>query len=780
MAIERGPAQPPALRELTTTAISNTLGVTATAVFVYDTRKDSDGGAWRKRTQHTSWYNETLGTATRGVRRDFPAVAVIVGSSAGLTIYDGDDPDLPMWMVFNASSSYPIENAAANSITAINGTIFTGANTGTANSNLSELCFIHDACRLHQESAINQTKGSWASAISGRNNGSGAWLYSAPIHIKSTLFDRYTNAVAATVLPGAPIDSVTGLPIPTLAIAHAAGIVIVHNNGSIVRVYETGGPNSVWRLWFRKDGKLAVATSGTPGIVDWFQHYAFYLPYQTVSTGYFYQMNGLLSGYEMHGGTWDNPSLGSRGSQNNGNDLSGITENATGHDGGLNLFYPNNESIANDMAAFITSKYNTGWLHSNIQTSLLNSNTAETIVSPELISNSTFDANVTGWTAGGSGASISWNAAGRINVVTGTDAWGGAYTTVQVVAGKTYVITGTITDNGGGWAGISGSYSGGNHPSKVFNGALPSATSYYFTHTATQTGTLYITIDHSNTTSTNTIVADNISVRLAEVDRSYNNKGAQIVGTITKSAVDTGSELVAYSGFSASNYIQQPYVSTLDFGTGDFSFGAWVYPVDITSTYGNQAIFVRSSASGATKALGVYMENDKWAIFVGSGSNTQATMTYNMWQQVFVVRRNGIVTFYLNGVPAGTSFPASITTDFSDTTAVLRIGGLPSGGLPSGANNKVALIRYSSSAISEPQLKKMYYDEKQLFQPGAQACLYGSSDAVTALTYDDTTQLLHVGTSAGRSVFEGLRRVDNTTVAVATSISASNGLVAEQ
>ena len=30
-------------------------------IFVYDTRKDSDGGAWRNRTQHTSWYNEPPG-----------------------------------------------------------------------------------------------------------------------------------------------------------------------------------------------------------------------------------------------------------------------------------------------------------------------------------------------------------------------------------------------------------------------------------------------------------------------------------------------------------------------------------------------------------------------------------------------------------------------------------------------------------------------------------------------------------------------------------------------
>ena len=33
---------------------------TNTGLFVYDTSKDSDGGAWTERCQHTSWYNEAL------------------------------------------------------------------------------------------------------------------------------------------------------------------------------------------------------------------------------------------------------------------------------------------------------------------------------------------------------------------------------------------------------------------------------------------------------------------------------------------------------------------------------------------------------------------------------------------------------------------------------------------------------------------------------------------------------------------------------------------------
>ena len=62
-------------------AIAESNTDTAVDVFVYDTRKDSDGGAWRKRTQNTSWYNEALNTSTRGARKEFPSVAVIVAET---------------------------------------------------------------------------------------------------------------------------------------------------------------------------------------------------------------------------------------------------------------------------------------------------------------------------------------------------------------------------------------------------------------------------------------------------------------------------------------------------------------------------------------------------------------------------------------------------------------------------------------------------------------------------------------------------------------------------
>jgi hypothetical protein len=94
----------------------------------------------------------------------------------------------------------------------------------------------------------------------------------------------------------------------------------------------------------------------------------------------------------------------------------------------------------------------------------------------------------------------------------------------------------------------------------------------------------------------------------------------------------------------------------------------------------------------------------------------------------------------------------------------------------------LALIRISATAPTADQIRKIYEDEKVLFQDSAKATLTGSSDAVTALAHDPDTNLLHVGTSGGRSVFQGLRRVEEHTGTNSQSlaaISAVDGLVVE-
>ena len=86
----------------------------------------------------------------------------------------------------------------------------------------------------------------------------------------------------------------------------------------------------------------------------------------------------------------------------------------------------------------------------------------------------------------------------------------------------------------------------------------------------------------------------------------------------------------------------------------------------------------------------------------------------------------------------------------------------------------------SESAPSAEQVKKIYHDERHLFQENAKATLYGTSDDINALAVDDSNNVVYAGTSSGRSEFQGLKRINNTTTAVTTAISASNELVAEQ
>ena len=154
------------------------------------------------------------------------------------------------------------------------------------------------------------------------------------------------------------------------------------------------------------------------------------------------------------------------------------------------------------------------------------------------------------------------------------------------------------------------------------------------------------------------------------------------------------------------------------------------------------------------------------------------------WHCAVGTRQGSTANLYLDGVLVTTQTCSANSHD-PGTTADLVIGAEEVSASPGTYQNpadlcSLTLVRYSLSAPSAEQIKKIYEDEKVLFQENAKCTLDGTSDAVNALAFDDTTKLLHVGTSTGRNDFQGLRRINNTTTAVTTAISASNGLVAEQ
>ena len=147
------------------------------------------------------------------------------------------------------------------------------------------------------------------------------------------------------------------------------------------------------------------------------------------------------------------------------------------------------------------------------------------------------------------------------------------------------------------------------------------------------------------------------------------------------------------------------------------------------------------------------------------------------WRCLAVVKSGTTASMFIDGVLSGSVTNASIGS-FTEADAVTTIGNRNSHSEP--FNGSLALLRISATAPTAEQIAKIYRDEKVLFQENAKATLYGTDNRVLALANDDDTGLLHAGTNHGRSVFQGLRRVSNTTDAVGTCISASNNLVVEE
>ena len=384
----------------------------------------------------------------------------------------------------------------------------------------------------------------------------------------------------------------------------------------------------------------------------------------------------------------------------------------------------------------------------------------------------TFDSNTSGWTAY-RGATLAATSGNLVVSGTGGNYGGSASQGITTVVGKTYTLSFDLVSESGGsnYVAVRDNPDvGGGTTIASVSIAGQSAGTYSVTFTATGT-TTYIAIVAQNPAGVTTV--DNVSVRLAEEDRSVNGNGLQVFGTVTKNPVATGADLVAYSGFSTSNYLEQPYNSDLNFGTGDFSISMWL---NCPSTISNWAVLCQKSGGenyltmrlhpAATPSL-----DTELLIKFGNSSWWQTGYEFGGlgWKQLIVTRQNGLSSVYVDGVLQTTN--SAQNGDVSHASSLIH---RPESGV------KTSLFRISATAPSPEQIAKIYEDEKVLFQENAQATLYGSSDAVTALAYDDSTELLHVGTSAGRSDFQGLRRVNNTTNAVGAAISASNGMIVEE
>ena len=215
--------------EINLDKIKATTSDTATCIFIYDTTQDSDGGAWRKQCSTQSWFTEEP-NAHRGQRKDFPSLAVIVGNNnKEITIYDGDDPNLPMFIRFKANNSLLYNNPTC--ISAANGCIY----FGQATYGLGRYNFIGDSIGRYRSASTYRGYKGGDRTIGGRITSAPNGNQDGPPFNVGNLQHDNVNDVHTAITEGATIDESTGLPYPYIVVrahdGHTGGVNVIQNNG---------------------------------------------------------------------------------------------------------------------------------------------------------------------------------------------------------------------------------------------------------------------------------------------------------------------------------------------------------------------------------------------------------------------------------------------------------------------------------------------------------------------------------------------------------------------
>lgn len=196
-------------------------------------------------------------------------------------------------------------------------------------------------------------------------------------------------------------------------------------------------------------------------------------------------------------------------------------------------------------------------------------------------------------------------------------------------------------------------------------------------------------------------------------DLSPNDLALEVKGQLTKSPVNTGCELQAWSGFSVNDYLEQAYNPALDFGTSDFIVRGWV---KLSNTEPVQVIYERGDVANTT-ALRVYVTGGNLYFNTrASGVNSQviAPINSNEIFQFVGVRRNAgtILDLYINS-----SLIISQTVTARNIT--INTSSIIGGSLVDPAwylRGNACLIMAGSGALSPLQIQAIYNQEKELFK----------------------------------------------------------------
>lgn len=626
----------------------------------------------------------------RGNKADFPRLAGIVAEAASVTIYDLTEAGRPMWMRFVRGDFNNLIFSFDGGLSAKEGIFCATSNSGNTNYvGLMVVRFaLDDIVGLRNSSYPNNHNS--VGAVSLRN---GPWPQAGSrglITFGGGLVSALANAVAMTVLPDAPVDAVTGLQVPTIAVATASGVSVIKHNGTVVNSATTSAQ---------------AAVTITPQILA---------SQRSVSQDWNYALNpgSLGASFAMLNISSGAPDF----ARNNGVKHIAVSKSNF-------LRFPaaalvsalrhNEIDRTKSVSSVITNTFNTGHLIGDIRRAYLADVDVGSVSGTELVSNSGNPfVNTTGWAGNQATLSV---VGGRIRVAATLGAgqfMSGYVNLTGLQPGEPYVVSakftaGTITDA------RSGAYLTGPGSTNGTSAPLVSGVTGSYVQIADSDGSVWFNVLGTSAGVGSYYDIDFLSVKRLVADRSYKAQTANITGTLTKTQVAGASQLVAYSGFSAANYLREPYSADLDFGTGEWSASAWVnvpvtMPVSSFPVVGSELVtngtFNDATGwglnAGWTISGGVLNVNT--ASWTGGATFNFAAATGKYYKVTFDVSRvSGTLVVYVG------ENAANVTTSISGTFSAIVPAGVAPFRLNIGANafvgtvDNVSVVEVGSSLISD-------------------------------------------------------------------------------
>ena len=810
-----------------------------TSQFIYDTKTDSDGGAWRYKCQNTSWFNETP-SANRSSRKEFPEVALLVTNQYNLYIYDldnvkdGTTDELEVWMKFEGGgqTNFIWHNNTTDlklfDVTGKNGYIAIAVGNTTSDTFTGYYYFnlVSEYAERMRSQTLFRT---WTSGLANRNAssssiaqwGEGSFVLPTADLGGASLATTNCTSVHMFAHKDNKIDPDTCTLVPTIAIGmgrpeqpnnsgNPGGVYIIMGDGKRYNKTMSGNYCPYEGLCFNDYGDIVVVRDNYDYLV--IEETARSLAGESHPSGWsskaFYRANNsnsdfpypMVKRYSNDGSPFQPAgNLSTKGVLAVDHEVI-LWSNQTG----ISKWWTHAHwGLSSQLGCYITNTFNTGWMYSNCRGMHLCSTNTNTLGSTgtQLATNHTFASNVDGW-YGDSGASVTHSTDngqdGQSGIARVTNGGGdntfaiaqaNVFTPEDNIGGARYRVTFDVKPT------FTGSYklrvrAGGSGTQFSVTSGLTSG-SWHSIDTGIITAdgtTLEIGSEAGGITAFD---IDNVVVTLmSDTDKTtYNNElylsGA--TGSITRTPVATGAELVGWGNFATTRYLKTDYVADYNFGdtiTVMFWFKDW---------QDSESLMHLGPATTRNSKTSFHFYKDgggdlRWTLS-SNGSTEQLfeiELTENPagWHHLCCTLTPwGDVFMYLDGVERPkTSDSASSFTGTNIFSQATDQNGLNVGVGPVGNSftGKIALLKLAKERIYPADVQKIYADECKMFKPNAKITLDGTESEIKSMASDKVRKTYIAGTSTHRSEFRGLVRINSTDTGVQTlnTLTASDGIVA--